>query len=193
MCGKVKLKYCKHFKKNCISCHVTRLSYSMCGEIHSQYMSSICDLNWMLDSELGETSACISDFVGISLKTLGKNGIRLCEFGSHFLECLLVTLLTNAGSLQLCVCFICRHCLYRAHRYCSSYIELSLCAIIATFDKTANKSGPIIEDALQATSDINMKRCLNIIYGGSSRCMCMVHVEKHLIQAQIMLAQSSVF
>jgi hypothetical protein len=75
----------------------------MCGEIQSQNMSTICDLNWMLESELGETSACLSDFVDATLKLLGDHGIHLCEFGSQLMECLLVTLLTNAGSLQLCV------------------------------------------------------------------------------------------
>jgi hypothetical protein len=99
MLGKVRRKSVRALCKS----HVYRLSYAICGEIHSQNMSAICRFNWMLDSELGETSACLGDFVGASLKILGESGITLCEFGSQFIECMLVTLLTDSRSLQLCV------------------------------------------------------------------------------------------
>jgi hypothetical protein len=63
----------------------------------------------MLDSELGEISACLGDFVSANLKILGESGIRLCEFGYQFIECMLVILLTNSGSLQLYVSLSCRN------------------------------------------------------------------------------------
>jgi hypothetical protein len=69
--------------------------------MHGQHASEICKLNWMFDTELGEASACLSDFVGFSLGILGEKGIHLCEFGSQLMECLLLTLLTNSGSLNL--------------------------------------------------------------------------------------------
>ncbi len=58
----------------------------------------------MFDSELGESKPCLDDFVNFSLNILGGKGIYLCEFGSQLMECLLITLLTNAGSLKLYVC-----------------------------------------------------------------------------------------
>jgi hypothetical protein len=73
----------------------------MTGEMYCRDTSEICKLNWLFDAELGEASACLGDFVGFSLRILGEKGIRLCEFGSEMMECLLLTLLTNSGSLKL--------------------------------------------------------------------------------------------
>jgi hypothetical protein len=73
----------------------------MCGEIQGQYMSEVCKLNWIFDGELGEVNVCLGDFVNYYLKMLELKGICLCEFGSQLMECLLVNLLTNAGSLKL--------------------------------------------------------------------------------------------
>jgi hypothetical protein len=72
----------------------------MCGEMRSQNTTDICKFNWMFDSDLGEASVCLSDFACFILRILEEKGIYLCEFGSQLIECLLLTLLTNAGSLK---------------------------------------------------------------------------------------------
>jgi hypothetical protein len=84
--------------------HFCRLSYAVSGEMCSKNTSEICKLNWMFDSELGEAKPCLDDFVKFSLNILGGKGIYLCEFGSQLMECLLITLLTTAGTLKLYVC-----------------------------------------------------------------------------------------
>ena len=84
---------------------VARMSYAVCGEMQSQNVSDICSLNFGWDSELGEIHACLGDFVSLNLKNLKQHGgFHLCEFGSQSMECLLVALLTNAGSLKLYEC-----------------------------------------------------------------------------------------
>ena len=81
---------------------LARMSYAICGEMHSQNVSDICSLNLHWDSELGEINASLGDFVSFNLKSLGLHkDLRLCEFGTEMIECLLVALLTNAGSLKL--------------------------------------------------------------------------------------------
>ena len=78
------------------------MSYAICGEMHSQNVSDICSLNLYWDSDLGVINASLGDFVSFNLKNLGLHkDLHLCEFGTEMMECLLVALLTNAGSLKL--------------------------------------------------------------------------------------------
>ena len=101
--------------------HFRRLSYAVSGEMCSTNTSDICTLNWMFDSELGEAKPCLDDFVNFSLNILGGKGIYLCEFGSQLMECLLITLLTNAGSLKLYVC----HFYLAANRCLNNWQQLA--------------------------------------------------------------------
>ena len=142
----------------------------------------------MFDSDLGEAKPCLDDFVDFSLRVLRVKGLYLCEFGSQLMECILVTLLTNAGSLKLYV-----RVPKSMHLECltnnrSSYVELSLCAIVATFEKTAKVDGTMIWVALQDIDDVNMKICLETLLGDQNQCMA--HVRSMQIIAQIMQAQS---
>lgn len=75
--------------------------------------------------------------------------------------------------------------------YHSSYMDLALCAIVATFKQTARVSFLAICPALQAVSDENMKCCLDNILSGNSECM--MHVERMQIPAQILHTQSMIF
>ena len=75
--------------------------------------------------------------------------------------------------------------------YHSSYMDLALCAIVATFKQTARVSFLAICPALQAVSDENVKCCLDNILSGNSECM--MHVERMQIPAQILHTQSMTF
>lgn len=72
--------------------------------------------------------------------------------------------------------------------YCSSYMNLALCAVVATFQQTANVAFPSIWIALHAISDDGTKCCLDTILNGHSKCM--IHVKNMQIPAQILHAQS---
>jgi hypothetical protein len=79
------------------------------------------------------------------------------------------------------------------HAHFSSYAELAFCAILATFDKTANVGHSVIQASLLEMCDIDMKICLQAMFVGHTKSNCMVYVESMQIPAQILHAQSCVF
>jgi hypothetical protein len=90
--------------------------------------------------------------------------------------------------LRMKLVFVCN-----THTHFSSYAELAFCAILATFAKTANVGHSAIQAALLEMCDIDMKLCLQTMFGGHPKSNCMVYVESMQIPAQILHAQSCVF